>query len=64
MPASRKQESGKHRFARALSCALPCPGGTRFGCFSAEMLATEANSTVEFGLLWLLAYSGRARPDS
>ena len=31
--------------ARALSCALPCHGATLFGCFSAKMLATEANST-------------------
>ena len=44
--------------ARALSCALPCHGATLFGCFSAEMLATEATLLVEFGLLWLLAWSG------
>ena len=47
--------------ARALSCALPCPGAALFGCFSAEMLATEANSargiwpTVASGLLWTRA---------
>ena len=47
--------------ARASSCALPCHGATLFGCFSAEMLATEASSTrgiwptVASGLLWTRA---------
>ena len=61
MPASRKQQSGKHRFGWASSCALPCHGATLFGGFSAEMLATEASSTrgiwptVASGLLWTRA---------
>ena len=60
MPASRKQQSGKHRFG-CVSCALPCHGATLFGYFSAKMLATEAISThgiwpaVVFGLLWTRA---------
>ena len=69
MPASRKQSPASiglgalhpalaEPIAGALSCALPCHGATLFGCFSAKMLATEANSARG---IWPIVASSHSR---